>query len=179
MAQNQFASVSFTDNTSTLQTFNTSTATFDIATYPGFSWWHWPIANAFPFTNNNNYLMTITGEIFPSVSIVPNIVGLTLIAANAAIIAAGLTVGTVSTANAPGFIPGTVSAQSPAGNSTVTSGSSVDYTECLGPVNLGATFVPAKVFKAILVANPGNINPRVYPPSVDNIVRVPNQRIMT
>lgn len=39
-------------------------------------------------------------------------------------------------------------------------------------VPLAGKFVPSSDFKAIMIANPGSINPRIYPPLDDNIVRV-------
>lgn len=50
---------------------------------------------------------------------------------------------------------------------------SAPYTVAIGQVTgIEAKFVPASVYKAIMVANPGSINPRIYPPLEDNTVRV-------
>jgi hypothetical protein len=64
---------------------------------------------------------------------VPNVLNSPLISAETAIIAAGYTVGTITTAYSIGFELGTVSAQSPSGGTNASFGSQVSLTESLGP----------------------------------------------
>lgn len=76
--------------------------------------------------------------------VVPDVVGLMDSAARAAILAASLTVGTISTVS--GGIPGQVTAQSPIAGAVVPGGTPVDLTEYLGVlvpnvVNTSATIV--------------------------------------
>lgn len=182
LAQNTFSTISFTDRLSVVETFNTAAATYDIATYPGFTLWSWPQITHFPFTNNANYVMTVTGEIFPVTGPIPGVIGLLLADAEAAVIAAGFTVNAVTTANS--FIAaGSVADQTPAGGTIELIGSSVALVNSLGivipTVPLQALFVDAPVYKALLLANPGNINPRIYPPEVDTTARVLPQRIIS
>jgi beta-lactam-binding protein with PASTA domain len=71
---------------------------------------------------------------------VPDVVGLDQATAEAAIISAGLVVGTVTTANDDTVPAGDVISQSPAGGTSAASGSAVDLVVSLGPVQL--TTVP-------------------------------------
>lgn len=182
LAQNTFSTISFTDRLSVVETFNTAAATYDVATYPGFTLWSWTQITHFPFNNGSAYVMTVTGEVFPVTGPVPGVIGLLLADAEAAVISAGFTVGTVTTANS--FISaGSVSDQAPAGGTIELVGFSVNLVNSLGivipTVPLQALFVDAPVYKALLLANPGNINPRVYPPEVDTTARVLPQRIIS
>jgi hypothetical protein len=65
--------------------------------------------------------------------LVPNIVGQSQASAEAAITAAGLTVGTVSTANSATVSAGAVISQSPAAGTSVTPGSAVNLVVSSGP----------------------------------------------
>lgn len=50
---------------------------------------------------------------------------------------------------------------------------SAPYVVAIGTASgFEAKFVPAVDFKAIMVANPGDINPRIWPPQVDTTIRV-------
>ena len=71
---------------------------------------------------------------------VPDVVGLDQATAESSIVAAGLAVGTVSTANSDTVLAGDVISQSPTGGSLAASGSTVDLVVSLGPVQL--TTVP-------------------------------------
>lgn len=106
---------------------------------------------------------------------VPNLVNDDLATATAAIIAANLIVCSVAT-QASMLTPGTVISQTPAASSSVGLGTCVNLIVAAPPstqtVNLQPKFVPAKCFLSLMVASPGNINPRVYPPHEDTTVRV-------
>lgn len=81
---------------------------------------------------------------------------------------------------APGFtdtVPGiglyTYNVAAWDGVSLDTSGLSAPFTIGIGQLaGIQGKFVPAPTFKSIMVANPGLINPRIYPPLDDNTVRV-------
>jgi beta-lactam-binding protein with PASTA domain len=64
----------------------------------------------------------------------PNVVGMTLAAAEAAITAATLTVGAVTTANSTTIASGLIISQTPAAGAVVTAGSAVAILESLGPL---------------------------------------------
>ncbi len=70
----------------------------------------------------------------PVLSTAPDLAGLTQTAAEAAIVAAGLTVGTVTTENSDVVPADSVIGQVPAANASVLPGSSVDLVVSLGPV---------------------------------------------
>lgn len=169
LAQSFFTSISFVNRLGVTETYLTSTATLSQAS--GFTTWTWTALQTFPFTNSANYTMTVLGAVDPVFVTVPGVVSETLAQATADIQAAALVVGTVTGANDPAT-PGTIISQSPAGGAQAVLGSAVALTESFGPILLQATFVPANNFKAIMVANPGTINPRIYPPHVDTTVRV-------
>lgn len=105
---------------------------------------------------------------------VPDTTGLTLAAAEAAIVAANLVVCSV-TAQASSDPIGTIISQTPPSGTAIL-GSCVSLVVSSGPtvptVNLQPKFVPAKCFLSVMVANPGDINPRIYPPERDTTVRV-------
>lgn len=59
------------------------------------------------------------------------------------------------------------------GVSTDLSDLSAPFTVAIGQISgIQGAFVPALDYKAIMVANPGSINPRIYPPQEDVTVRV-------
>ena len=70
----------------------------------------------------------------PVLVTVPDVVGLSQSGAESAIVAAGLTVGGVSTQNSDTVPAGNVISQDPGGGTSVTSGSAVDIVVSLGPV---------------------------------------------
>ena len=72
----------------------------------------------------------------PANSTVPNVVGLTQAAASTAITGAGLTVGTITTANSATVPAGNVISQNPVGGTSVAPGSAVALTVSLGPANV-------------------------------------------
>jgi hypothetical protein len=49
---------------------------------------------------------------------------------------------------------------------------SVTFVSSIPTIDLSTKFVGPAIFKALMVANPGYINPRVYPPEIDTTVRV-------
>ena len=65
-------------------------------------------------------------QIYAQVVTVPNVVGLSQVAAQTAITNAGLTLGTVTTISDGNVLPGTVISQSPEANTNVGAGSGVD-----------------------------------------------------
>ena len=69
----------------------------------------------------------------PATVLVPDVVGLPQADAEAAIIGAGLTVGTVGTANSDTVPAGDVISQDPTGGNSVAPGSAVDLVVSLGP----------------------------------------------
>lgn len=81
---------------------------------------------------------------------------------------------------APGYtdaVPGvgiyTYNVAASDGISTDVSDLSAPFTVAIGQIgNIQGKFVPAPAYKAIMMANPGTINPRIYPPLEDNTVRV-------
>lgn len=182
LLQTAFTSISFTDKNGVVETYLTSAAGFSNSAVAGNAVWYWPAVLNFPFTNGVQYVMTVAAPTPPTFQ-VPGVIGLSLAAAEAAIIAAGFTVGTVSTASNAFISAGNVSSQTPVGGTLEVAGFAVALTESLGAVvptiDLQARFVDAKVFKAIMVANPGTINPRVYPPEVDTTARVLPPRILS
>ena len=107
---------------------------------------------------------------------VPNVVGDTQAAATSAITAALLTLGTVT--SAVNAVPaGNVISQSPTAGVLEPPSSPVNISVSLGPnpsgtAYLQAKFVPASVGAAIMIANPGNIHPRITPPERDTTVRI-------
>lgn len=107
---------------------------------------------------------------FPSGYCNPNPVpiagGTTLAAAEAAIVAAGFTVGGVSCVN--GLPLGIVVGQTPAAGSQEPSGTPINLTQNCGPVALSTKGVSPALGKAIMMANVGNINPRIYEPGTDS-----------
>ncbi|WP_455366909.1 PASTA domain-containing protein, partial [Kaarinaea lacus] len=70
----------------------------------------------------------------PVVITVPNVEGLSQAAAESAITSAGLTVGTITTANSSTVAAGNVISQTPAGGTSISEGSSVDLVVSSGPV---------------------------------------------
>jgi RHS repeat-associated protein len=75
----------------------------------------------------------------PPQGIVPNVVGLTQAAAEAAILAAGFTVGAISSAPHPTVPQGNVSSQTPTAGSAAQPGSAVSFVVSLGPPQLACT----------------------------------------
>ena len=67
---------------------------------------------------------------------VPDVVGLSQSSADPAIVAAGLVVGTVSTANSNTVPAGDVISQNPVAGTSVSAGSAVDIVVSLGPVQV-------------------------------------------
>jgi PASTA domain len=128
--QNFFTSISFVDKASNVETYATSTATFDTSTFAGYTIWHWPAILNNPFTVGSNYTMTIVSAI-P----VPNVIGDDLFDATAAITAAGYTLGAVTSANDPTTPAGIVLSQSPVGGTVATPGSAVTLVLSLGPID--------------------------------------------
>ncbi len=84
-------------------------------------------------TSGNTASMSIQVTFTPPV-VVPNVVGQAQAAAEAAIVAAGLTVGTVSSANSDTVPVDDVISQNPAGGASVAPNSAVDLVVSLGPV---------------------------------------------
>lgn len=125
-----------------------------------------------PFTVGNPYTITVTTNPAAAGTPIPDVTGLLLADATAAIVGGGFVLGTVTGSNNASFAPGQIISQSPTGGTVDPAGTVVNLTECFGPFNLTAKFVPAVDFKAIMVANPGYINPRVYEPVVDTTVRI-------
>jgi beta-lactam-binding protein with PASTA domain len=78
--------------------------------------------------------VSLTISLGPAPVLVPNVVGMTQPAAEAAILAAGLQVGTVTTANSPTVPAGSVISQNPSAGSSVPEGSSVSLVVSLGPI---------------------------------------------
>ena len=76
---------------------------------------------------------------------VPDVVGLTQSAAEAAIVGAGLSVGTVSTANSDTVAIGDVISQAPIAGTSVSSGSAVDLVVSLGPAVPGARVINGQI----------------------------------
>ena len=113
----------------------------------------------------------------PAPVTVPNVVGLTQAAATTAITGAGLTLGTVSTANSATVAAGNVISQAPVGGTSVSAGTSVNITVSLGaggasPAALQLTLSQLVVgaggplsFTAVVLDGGGN--PIASPPSVD------------
>lgn len=178
---NYITSVTFTGDTGAFA-LNTvdATTSLDSGTTHTFKRWTWhrfPTTGSFPsnlvcFTNGNNYAITITTNPAPTGNPLPDVTGLTLAAATAAIVAGGFVLGTVTGSNNASFAAGQIISQSPVGGTLSAPGTVVALTECFGPITLTAKFVPAVDFKAIMVANPGFINPRVYDPIQDTTVRI-------
>ena len=71
----------------------------------------------------------------PALTTVPNVVGMTTAAADAALVAVGLVTGTLTTATHPTAPAGTVISQSPTAGSAVTPGSAVALVISLGPLD--------------------------------------------
>jgi len=69
---------------------------------------------------------------------VPDVLGQTQANAEAAIIAADLVAGTITTANSPTVPEGSVISQNPVGGTSVAQGSPVDMIISLGPVMVSA-----------------------------------------
>jgi hypothetical protein len=111
---------------------------------------------------------------------VPNVTGSSLTAAIAAIIAGGFTIGTITGACSNTVPANSVISYSP---TMAAYGAPISIVASTGPCTatsyLTPVFVPATTGKAIMVANPGNINPRVYPPERDTTVRAQNPRFLT
>jgi beta-lactam-binding protein with PASTA domain len=78
--------------------------------------------------------VSLTISLGPAPFLVPNVVGMTQSAATTAIQAAGLQVGTATTANSPTVPAGSVISQNPPAGSSVPEGSSVSLVVSLGPV---------------------------------------------
>lgn len=181
-------SVTFTGDTGTYTLdhsggLTTSLVSGTVGTYKQWQWNRLSTSfpsQADPFTNGNNYTITVTTSASSAPTPpVPSVLGLTVAAADAAIVAAGFTVGTLSFTSTPAYQPGQIAAQSPAPATPAALGTAVNLTENLGPVNLTVVFVDAPApSKSIMLANPGNINPRIYPPMEDTTVRVPVRTIV-
>lgn len=190
LAQGYFNSVTITKSGGSPQTFTSASATFNpdgtgpgVGTLTGLTIWAWS-SSVFGtyFANGVSTQVDFDVPPPPPTFPVPGVIGLVLADAEAAIISAGFTVGTVTTANS--FISaGSVSDQTPAGGTFEVAGFAVALVNSLGivipTVPLQALFVDAPVYKALLLANPGNINPRIYPPEVDTTARVLPQRIIS
>jgi hypothetical protein len=177
LAQSYFTSISFTDDNSTVETYNTASATgFSSSAFSGYSVWYWYLPGVFviPISSGNTYTMNYVGGVTFTT---PTVTGLTVAAATAAILAAagGFTLGTVT--NVSGFPLGIVSAQSPTGGTSEGAGVPVNLSVNAGPVSLHTTFVSQAVGKSIMTANPGTINPRAYVPLDDSDARVPLPRL--
>lgn len=81
--------------------------------------------------------------------VVPDVVGLTQVDAEAAIIAAGFTVGNITTANSPTVSTGDVISQNPNADTLIEEGSAVDLVISLGPLNAnGPSFTSDPVTQA-------------------------------
>jgi beta-lactam-binding protein with PASTA domain len=91
----------------------------------------------------------------PALVVVPGVTGRPQAVAETAILAAGLTVGTVTTANSPSVPAGNVISQNPAAGTNVAPGSPVDLVVSLGPAPVavpGVTGQPQAVAEAAIVA---------------------------
>jgi len=91
----------------------------------------------------------------PAAIVVPDVTGSAQADAEAAILAAGLTVGTVTTANSPTVPAGNVISQNPAAGTNVAPGSPVDLVVSLGPAPVAVPDVtgqPQAVAEAAIVA---------------------------
>lgn len=142
----------------------------------GYTVWVWEVTTDTDFFAGG-VASTVEFDFAPSAP-VPYVIGSLVADGSAAIIAAGFTVGTVTGVDDASFAPGQIDAQSPAGGSSAPLGSAINLTQSLGPIYLSTKFVPAMAFKAILIANAGNINPRIYEPQIDSTVRIKPQRGM-
>lgn len=94
----------------------------------------------------DTFLIDPTEALAPTVT-VPNVTGLTQSAAATALIAAGLSVGSTSTATSATIPSGSVISQSPTAGSTAATGSAVDLVISIGSV-VGALTVPNTTAKA-------------------------------
>lgn len=59
-AKNFLSSVQWTDRLGAVETFLQANSTLDTSSWPGFTLWSWPAVLANPFTNGNNYSVTVT-----------------------------------------------------------------------------------------------------------------------
>ncbi len=109
----------------------------------------------------------------PPVS-VPNVVGDTLSVAEAAITAASLAVGAVSSAPNGAYAAGLVYNQIPGAGTLAPTGTSVDLFVSLGSSEgiLYGKFSPVSAFPPICFISEGLIEPRVWIPRQNNTVRV-------
>jgi hypothetical protein len=101
---------------------------------------------------------------------VPNVVGNALAIAEALIIAASLTVGTITFVSST-LPSGTVTAQSPTGGTVVTAGSPVNLTVSSQTQFVYGKFAGAKVFPPTLLIDAKGIKPRIYMPHENTTVK--------
>jgi hypothetical protein len=88
------------------------------------------------------YKLLLLGDVIsPGLVAVPDVVGLDQTSAEGAIVAAGLTVGTVSNQSSDSVNAGDVISQSPIAGTQVSSGSAVDLVISTGPGGGGATVI--------------------------------------
>lgn len=102
---------------------------YDASTYPGLTVWAWADSHTFTYLGDN-LDVTFSGSAGVTV---PDVTGETQDNATADILAATLTVGTVSSAYNSSVAAGLVFLQNPVGGTIVASGSTVDITLSLGP----------------------------------------------
>lgn len=107
---------------------------------------------------------------------VPDVSDTPLATAETTLTGGGFVVGTVTGVCSDTIAVGNVVSTSPAIGSPVLPGATINIFEangaCPAMINLETKFVAPLIGKAIMVANPGDINPRVWPPQVDTTIRV-------
>lgn len=130
LPQNTFATIAFTDRSSVVETYATSTAFYSTTAHPGFTLWSWTALLNFPFNNGTTYAMTVTGENFP----VPSVIGSVLAAAALTITTAGFVLGSVSMAYSPTIPAGEIISETPsAGTTGVAVGAPINVVISQGP----------------------------------------------
>ena len=112
-----------------------------------------PLAGADAYAGST---VTITVSFGPEYTVVPDVTGLTAAAAEAALVAAGLVLGTSTSEMTDDTAAGLVSASSPAAGTGVAAGSAVDLTVSLGDRHYE---IPVKVYPGVspglvIAANP-------------------------
>jgi len=126
--------------------------------------------NGFTYVSINDCTLTVRSLTFEEVEIdnfsidrctdtdvtVPAVEGLVQSVAEAAIVAAGLAVGTVSTQSSASVAAGSVISQTPAGGTTASAGSAVNLVVSTGPeLDSDQDTVPDAIDNCINVQNPG------------------------
>lgn len=126
VAQTLFSTLDFIDKNSDPESYDTSLATFDTATFPGFSMWTWPALVTYPFFGAPNPVaITIGGGPPPGVP-VPNVAGSSVATATDSLVTAGFIVGTITEAYSDDIPAGFVISTVPPAFSEEAPGSTVD-----------------------------------------------------